>query len=287
MIVVTGANGQLGTAFRRLLGNKAHYLTRADLDLREVKTIYPVLDKLRPSTVINCAAYTAVDAAETDEATARIVNADAVEAMAKWCARHDARFVTFSTDYVFDGDLGRPYVESDETCPINAYGRTKVEGERRAMSANAETLVIRTSWLFSATHRNFVSVILERTILGSVKVVSDECGSPTSVDDLADCALAAVESGAIGVLHVTDRGRATRFELARTALEIYGLDTDLIQPVSSDAVSDSAPRPRYSVLGSERFGCLGLDIMPPWEQSLALVMNDLHTGGSNARSRCD
>ena len=275
MIAVTGANGQLGTAFRRLLGSKARYLTRGDLDLRDIASIGSVLDRLRPSTLINCAAYTAVDAAETDEETARIVNAEAVEEMAVWCARNGARFVTFSTDYVFDGTLGRPYVESDKICPINAYGRTKAEGERRALAANPDALVIRTSWLFSSTHPNFVSEILELAHRGPVEVVDDQTGSPTSVEDLVDRTVRVFGLGAVGLLHISNRGEATWFELARSAVEIAGMNPERVVPASTDASSQSARRPRYSVLGCGRLERLGLDAMPPWDQSLESVVRGL------------
>ena len=142
MIVVTGAAGQLGSAFRRRLGDDARYLTAP-------AAIRPVMEELSPALVINCAAYTAVDEAEEDEATARVVNATAVGELADVTKDIGARLVTFSTDYVFDGTKEGPYVETDEPKPINVYGRTKLEGEQLALEASPETLVIRTSWLLS------------------------------------------------------------------------------------------------------------------------------------------
>jgi dTDP-4-dehydrorhamnose reductase len=129
MIVVTGATGQLGTAFRRLLGDDAHYLTRADLDLSDPSAIQPVLKRLRPTVLINCAAYTAVDRAESEPDVAEAINTTAVGVMAAVAADLGGRFVTFSTDYIFDGTSNRPYVESDAPKPINIYGRTKRQGE--------------------------------------------------------------------------------------------------------------------------------------------------------------
>ncbi|HHC08660.1 MAG TPA: NAD(P)-dependent oxidoreductase, partial [Actinobacteria bacterium] len=160
MIVVLGAGGQLGSAFLRLLGRRATGLTRADLDLTDLDTISQVLDRLAPELVVNCAAYTAVDAAEDDEATARRVNAEAVEVLARWTHRAGAKLVTFSTDYVFDGTKETPYVESDPPRPINVYGETKRAGEVAALATDPEALVVRTSWLLSSTHPNFVTTIL-------------------------------------------------------------------------------------------------------------------------------
>ena len=247
-VVITGSTGQLGTAFRPLLPD-AVFLTRSDLDLTALATIGPTLDRLQPETLINCAAYTAVDAAETDEDTAFAINAAAVEAMAAWCAVHDARFVTYSTDYVFDGTASLPYLESAATNPINSYGRSKDKGERLASAANPASLIIRTSWLISGTHSNFVSAILERAGTGTLRVVDDQRGCPTVADDLAAGTLRALEARATGFLHLTNQGITTWYGLARTAVELAGLDPNLLRPTSSDRFPRPAPRPRWPEIG--------------------------------------
>jgi len=272
--VVTGSTGQLGTAFGPLLPD-AVFLTRSDLDLSAVDRIGTTLDSLNPEMLINCAAYTAVDAAETDEVAAFTVNAAAVEAMAAWCGAHGARFVTYSTDYVFDGTTNRPYLEPDPTCPINAYGRTKAAGERLAQAANPTSLIIRTSWLISGTHRNFVSAILDRARHGTVRVVDDQHGCPTIADDLAAGTLRALTADATGILHLTSQGATTWYELARKAVELADADPDLVRPTTSDAFPRPAPRPHWSVLGSDRIEGLGIEPLPPWEESLPAVVREI------------
>ncbi len=157
MIAVLGANGQLGSAFVRRLGDRCIAVTRQDLELTDTVSIGAWVDSNKPELVINCAAYTAVDAAENDADTARAVNALAVGALAEATARHGVGFVTFSTDYVFDGEKPTGYVESDPPNPLNVYGKTKLEGEQLAMADHPNALVIRTSWLLSATHHNFLT----------------------------------------------------------------------------------------------------------------------------------
>ncbi len=162
MIVVTGASGQLGTAFRQLLnGQDVRYLDEDELDFENLEEIPQVLAAINPSLVINCAAYTAVDAAEESERLARIVNATAVGELARASADIGAQFVTFSTDYVFDGTKVGGYLESDPTNPVSVYGRTKVEGERLAQAAHPGSLIVRTSWLLSGTHGNFASTMIK------------------------------------------------------------------------------------------------------------------------------
>ena len=268
MIVVTGAAGQLGSAFRRRLGDDARYLTRPDLDLTDPAAIRPVIEKLRPTAVINCAAYTAVDQAEEHEATARVVNATAVGELADVTKDIGVRLVTFSTDYVFDGSKEGPYVETDEPKPLNAYGRTKLEGERLALGANPETLVIRTSWLLSGTHPNFAATMLRLIAAGPVQVVDDQRGRPTFVDDLVAGTLDALEAGATGILHLANAGTTTWYDLAREIADLAGLDADRVQPATTDDFPWPARRPANSVLESVRLVELGLDPLPDYHESL-------------------
>ena len=277
MILVIGVSGQLGTAFRERLGDGGRYLARADLDLTDVSSIRPALESLAPTVVINCAAYTAVDAAEADEETARLVNATAVEELARTTSRLGARLATFSTDYVFDGTKNGAYVETDETSPINAYGRTKLEGEQRALEANPDTLVIRTSWVLSGTHPNFAATMLRLIAEGPVTVVDDQHGHPTLVGDLATATLAALDADASGILHLTNAGTTTWFDLAREVAAIADLDVDHVRPVSASEFSTDAARPANSVLESVRLDELGLDPLPDYHEPLEAAVARLRS----------
>jgi len=280
VIVVVGADGQLGSAFRRRLGESATYLTRVDLDLRNTGDISDLMTRLRPAVVINCAAYTAVDAAETDAETAYAVNATAVGAMAEATANLDARFVTLSTDYVFDGTSREPYHESSTPNPVNVYGETKLAGETLALGRNERTLVVRTSWVLSGTHPNFVATMLRLARDREVSVVDDQWGNPTLVDDLAPAIVTALERGATGVLHLTNEGSTSWYGLARQSVEIAGGDPERITPCTSADYPTPARRPMNSILVSERLEEIGLAPMPPYRRALEravaqLVANDL------------
>ncbi|MCH7846214.1 MAG: dTDP-4-dehydrorhamnose reductase [Acidobacteria bacterium] len=268
MIVVTGVTGQLGTAFRRRLGDDARYLTRPDLDLTDPGAIRSVIEKLRPTVVINCAAYTAVDQAEEDEETARLTNATAVGELSDVTKDIGARLVTFSTDYVFDGSKEGPYVETDQPHPINAYGRTKLEGERLALAANRQTLVIRTSWVLSATHPTFASTMLRLIANGPVQVVDDQRGHPTFVDDLAAGSLDALDAETTGTIHLTNQGTTTWYGLAREIADLAGLDAGRVRPCTTDDFPRPAKRPANSVPESVRLVELGLAPLPDYHKSL-------------------
>ena len=276
MIVVTGSEGQLGTAFRKVVPKNSVFLSRSDLDLTNLDRIGPVVEALKPSIVINCAAYTAVDAAETDEETANAVNAYAVEELAVACRRVGARLVTFSTDYVFDGNAVGGYVESDVANPINAYGRSKRLGERLAVKADPDTLVVRTSWLLSGTHPSFLKTILSLISRGRVSVVDDQFGHPTMVNDLAPAVLEAVELGSTGLLHLANAGVVSWYELACEIASIAGFDVNQVGPCTTLEYPTPAARPKYSMLQSERVGPLGLTPMPDYRGSLVQAVHSLN-----------
>jgi dTDP-4-dehydrorhamnose reductase len=227
--------------------------------------------------IINCAAYTAVDAAESDDGTARTVNALAVGALAEACAGTGARLVTFSTDYVFDGQKTAPYVESDFPDPLNVYGATKREGEHLALAAGGDVLIVRTSWVMSGTHPNFVSKILDLIAAGPVRVVDDQHGRPTFVDDLALATMTAVETRASGLLHLTNEGETTWFGLARQIARLAGLDENRVEPCSSEDFPRPARRPHNSLLDSERREPLGLAPLPHYLVSLEPTIDQLVT----------
>ena len=275
MILVLGDSGQLGTAFRSILGAEAHYLDQPDIDLSMSDAVYERLVAFRPDLIINCAAYTAVDRAESESEIAHAVNADAVYEMARAAGDVEARFVTFSTDYVFDGTSPRPYVESDQTDPVNAYGRSKRIGEIEAFEVNPETVVVRTSWLLSGTHPNFASTMLRLAASGGGRIVSDQQGHPTLVDDLAPAVLDAVAAGATGLLHLTNQGIATWFGLAREIAEFGGFDPAAFEPCSTADYPTPAQRPENSVLASERLDEFGLHLMPDYHDGLERSVAEL------------
>ena len=279
MIAVLGANGQLGAAFVRAFGGSCLPVTRAELDLIEVETIEPWMTSVRPDLVVNCAAYTAVDAAESDVETARTVNATAVGALAEATARHHVGLVTFSTDYVFDGEKETGYVESDEPNPLNVYGTTKLEGEQLALGANPNALVVRTSWLLSTTHRNFLTAMLESLPKGDVSVVDDQRGRPTFVDDLVSATLEAVAADGSGVLHLANQDETTWFGLAREIAQVAGFDPELVKPIRSSELDRPALRPSNSVLNSERLAGLGMAEMPSHRQTLRELWSRFDRGG--------
>lgn len=272
-MAVTGADGQLGSAITRVLGTRALELTRDDIDLADPSRIPLVLDGLRPSGLINCAAYTNVDGAENNEDLATVVNGAAVAVMARWAADRGRRFLTFSTDYVFDGDASSPYTESSPTGPINAYGRSKLEGELAALAAGA--LVVRTSWLLSGSHPNFVANIIRTARERPVQVVTDQTGCPSIANDVALKSWEAMELGVTGLLHVTNEGSASWFDLAREALILARIAPEQVRPCTSSDFPSAARRPAYSVMISERFDEIGLSPLPHWTESLGDVVGDI------------
>lgn len=273
-MIVVGAGGQLGTAFKELLGPAAVYLTRNEVDLTSAASVSSALRDTGGVPVVNCAAYTAVDAAEADAAAAFRVNADAVGEMAALCADQGSRFVTFSTDYVFDGTKAGPYVESDETNPLSVYGASKLAGEQRALQYDS-SLVVRTSWVLSGTHANFAATMLRLMAAGDVNVVDDQRGCPTLADDLASATLAAIEVGATGILHLVNAGPITWYDLAMEIAEIAGYDAGQVHRCTTGEFPRPARRPANSELGSERLEPLGLPAMPHHNAGLVRAVERL------------
>lgn len=274
MIAIIGAGGQLGSAFMRLIPD-AMAVTRAELDLARSDEVAAWMEAHRPDLVINCAAYTAVDAAEDDARTAHLVNATSVGELARAGRAHGVRLVTFSTDYVFDGTKEGGYVESDEPNPLNVYGASKLKGEGLALAADPTALVIRTSWALSGTHSNFVSTMLDLISKGSVRVVDDQVGRPTLVDDLATATMSAIDRGATGLLHLANQGEITWFGLAREVAEMAGLDPERVEPITTSEFPRPARRPANSVLDSERLDALGLDPLPHYRKALEQAVEHL------------
>ncbi len=269
--LVTGARGMLGTdLLEALFGRDVTVLGRADLDVTDRDAVSAAVEG--HDVVINAAAYTAVDAAETDEEAALAVNGTAAGLLAEATASVGAKLVQVSTDYVFDGDAATPYAEDATIAPVSAYGRTKAEGEKLALAANPEgTFVVRTAWLYGAHGGNFAKTMVK--LAGShdtVKVVDDQLGQPTWTADLAAQIVALLDSDApAGVYHGTNSGSTSWFEFARAVFDEAGLDPARVLPTDSSTFVRPAPRPSYSVLGHDAWGRAGLAPMRPWREALA------------------
>ncbi|QMU72748.1 dTDP-4-dehydrorhamnose reductase [Streptacidiphilus sp. P02-A3a] len=276
--LVVGAGGQLGQDLLDVLagtsGVRAEGLTRAELDITDPAAVRAAV--AGHQVVVNAAAWTNVDAAETAEEAAAAVNGAGARNLAAACAGTGARLLQVSTDYVFAGDGDSPYQESAPTGPVSAYGRSKLLGERAVAELLPEHgYIVRTAWLYGEHGRNFVATMLKLSAQrDTLDVVDDQRGQPTWSHDLArqlrDLGQAAVEGGApAGIYHGTASGETTWFELARTVFELSGLDPERVRPTTSAAFVQAAKRPAYSVLGHDRWVEAGLKPLPHWRDSLA------------------
>jgi dTDP-4-dehydrorhamnose reductase len=269
--MVVGAGGQLGTdLLLALKGQEVASFTRADLDVTDADAVARAVAAAVPSVIVNAAAYTAVDAAESDEENASVANAIAPGLLAAAAAVAGARFVHVSTDYVFAGDATTPYDEAADTAPRSAYGRTKLEGEKAVLRELADAYVVRSAWVYGATGNNFVKTMarLERD-RDTVSVVDDQRGSPTWSFDLATGLVALAASGAPGgIYHCTNAGETTWFGFTRAIFEELGADPDRVLPTTTAAFPRPAPRPAYSVLGNRRWLAAGLEPLPHWRDAL-------------------
>lgn len=270
-VLITGANGMLGRDLQApLAGHEVTALARADLDVTDAAAVAAAVHG--HDAVVNCAAYTKVDDAETHEDLAYAVNATGPANLAAACAETGARLVTVSTDYVFDGNATEPYAEDLPRDPINAYGRTKAAGEELALAAHpAGTYVVRTAWLYGEHGPNFAQTMLNLAkTKDSWSVVDDQLGQPTWTADLAAQIVTLLETGAPGgIYHGTNSGQATWFEFARAVLDEVGLDPERITPTDSASFVRPAARPSYSVLGHDAWAAAGIAEMRPWRAALA------------------
>ena len=272
--VILGAGGQLGRELTGVLGGDLVALTRETLDVTDPVAVEQCVSSLRPRLVLNASAYTAVDAAETDYERAVAVNGQGVREVAQACARAGVPLVHVSTDYVFSGEASSPYPEYAPTAPQTAYGRSKLVGEHAVLEILPTSgFVIRTAWLYGGGS-NFVSTIirLEREE-DRVHVVDDQTGQPTSARDLArrlaDLSELAVRGQASpGVYHGTNSGETTWYGLARAIFVRLGADPERVIPCTSEQFPRPAKRPRYSVLGHDRWSVAGLPPLRPWEAAL-------------------
>ncbi|MSR21728.1 MAG: dTDP-4-dehydrorhamnose reductase [Gemmatimonadetes bacterium] len=274
-ILVTGAAGLLGGALvaeARARGHEVVGLSRTDLDVTDAPLVRRVVSRHRPDAVVHCAAYTAVDRAESEPDLARAVNRDGARNVATAAAECGAELLYVSTDFVFDGQKRSPYVPNDETGPLSVYGQTKLEGEQAVTEALPGSLVVRTSWLYGG-QSGFVPAILRRAAKGEgLRVVGDQRGRPTWAPDGAATMLDLLERGAHGVWHVAGGGECTWLELAREAVRLRGLDVE-IEAISSHDFGSPARRPAYSVLDLAATEDLLGRRMGDWKDALARYMS--------------
>ena len=284
-VLVTGAHGQLGSDLVRLAGARGSTvlaLSSAELDITDPDAVRAAVERaatLDPAAVvINAAAYTAVDAAETDRDRAFAVNADGPAQLAAATAAAGLRLLHVSTDYVFPGDGTRPYATDDATGPLGVYGASKLAGEEAVLAGNPRGQVVRTSWVYGAHGANFVRTMVRLASGdGIITVVDDQRGAPTHAADLAAglLELAGLEgptgsdpTRTVGrVLHGTSTGETTWFEFARTVFAAVGADPQRVQPISSAQRPSPAARPAYSVLSDASWREAGLTPLPPWHEA--------------------
>jgi dTDP-4-dehydrorhamnose reductase len=279
-ILLIGRNGQLGHELARALarGHELRTADRGELDLADPDAIRRAARDALPDVIVNAAAYTAVDQAESEPALAMRINAEAPAVLAEEAKRRGALLVHYSTDYVFDGEKGSPYVEDDAPNPLSAYGRSKLEGERRIVASGCRHLILRACWVYDSRGRNFLLTILrlarERDEL---RVVGDQVGSPTAARDLADASakLLAMREPPEGLYHLAAAGQCSWFEFAREILALSGNSRARLTQITSAEYATAARRPRYSVLSCERIrrGC-GI-ALAPWRETLARVLADV------------
>ena len=271
--LVTGAGGQLGSDVVDVLhayGEETVGVDRHGLDLTDASAVAALVAEVAPAVVVNCAAFTDVDGAETAEDRAFEVNAHGPAHLARACAELGARLVHVSTDYVFAGDAGTPYDERQRPAPRTVYGRTKAAGEQAVLTSGAEAFVVRTAWLYGAAGRNFVRTIarLSRTE-ETLRVVDDQVGTPTWALHLARALVAlGVSEVAPGIWHCTNGGEASWYVFARAILAELGLDPARVEPDATVDMPRPAPRPAYSVLATGKWTAAGLPVLPHWRDAL-------------------
>ncbi|MFF9074391.1 dTDP-4-dehydrorhamnose reductase [Streptomyces sp. NPDC014735] len=248
---------------------------RKAVDVADPGSVRAAFEEHRPAVVVNCAAWTAVDDAETMEASALLVNGTGPEVLAAACREHGAVLLQVSTDYVFAGDAEKPYAEDDPTGPRSAYGRTKLAGERAVLGTLPDTgYVVRTAWLYGAGSGNFVRTMIRlEGVKDTLDVVDDQRGQPTWTVDLADRLVrlgqaALAGTAPAGVYHGTGGGETTWFGLTREIFRLLGADPERVRPTTSAAFVRPAPRPAYSVLRHDRWSVAGIEPIRDWREAL-------------------
>lgn len=278
-ILVTGGNGQLGCALRLASAESRHRYIFTDieeLDITSATAIEVFFNREKVDMVVNCAAYTAVDLAEENEAKADEINHKAVALLAETCKQHNATLIHISTDYIFSGNADKPYNENAEPAPLNAYGRTKLAGERAIAESGCNSIILRTSWLYSEFGKNFVKTMRNLTATRTeIKVVADQIGTPTYAGDLAKAITYIIESEQsekVGVYHYSNMGECSWYEFAVEIARLSGNLGCKINPCTTADYPTKANRPRYSVLDKSKIIVTFNLTIPKWKESLSKVV---------------
>lgn len=282
-ILVTGGNGQLGSALRLANAKSQHLYIFTDIEELNITSLESVEEFLKleaVDVVINCAAYTAVDLAEDNEAEADAINSQAVAILAQACERHNATLIHISTDYIFSGKATTPYTEDAEPAPLNAYGRTKLAGERAVEDSGCKYIILRTSWLYSEFGRNFVKTIRDLTATRSeIKVVADQFGSPTYAGDLAEAIVQIIDSEQLsktGTYNYSNLGECSWYDFAKEIAKKSGNNGCKISPCTTADYPTKAQRPLYSVLCKNKFIESFNITIPEWQESLIKCIKQLN-----------
>ncbi len=273
-ILVTGCNGQLGKELQAIADQypQFHFVfaSREDLKLHHFGLVEIFFIGTQPQYCINCAAYTAVDKAEGEKELAMLVNGEAVGNLAAICKKYNTKLIHISTDYVFDGESETPYTEEDASNPINTYGESKLLGEQLCMKENAESIIIRTSWVYSSFGNNFVKTMMRlMSERNEINVVSDQIGSPTYAADLANSILQIIssEKWESGIYHFSNQGKISWYEFAIAIKEMID-STCKVNPIETVNYPTAAKRPHYSLLNKDKIKKIFSIEIPDWNKSL-------------------
>jgi dTDP-4-dehydrorhamnose reductase len=280
-IVITGSNGQLGQELRAASRNYPQFefifLTKDDLQISDNDPVKKFFSETDPEFFINCAAYTAVDKAESEKEKAFLINSKAVGIIAAACKRSNTKLIHLSTDYVFDGNSSTPLTEDDPVSPINIYGDSKLKGEQLAFENNEQTIIIRTSWVYSEFGNNFVKTMMRlMKEKGSINVIDDQIGSPTYAADLANAILQIISTDKFipGIYNYSNDGRISWFEFA-TAIKKLISSSCKINPIPTAQYPTPAKRPHFSLLDKRKITeTYNIEIVD-WKKSLATCINRL------------
>jgi len=273
-ILVIGAKGMLGRDLVETLrtsfpGDEITGWDVEEIDIQEERSTVTRIKNLEPGVIVNVAAYTDVDGCELNEKKAFAINAEGVKHVALGAVRCGAKVVTLSTDYIFDGKKGSPYVEEDPPNPLNVYGRSKWKGEQYVQELAKDPLIIRTQWLYGKHGKNFVASILRQAReKASLSVVNDQIGSPTYTVDLSHAIALLIERKARGIFHVANNDSCTWYHYARRILELSGIEGAKVVPVSSKELAYPAVRPAYSVLDTQKLKREAGLTLRPWTEAL-------------------
>jgi dTDP-4-dehydrorhamnose reductase len=284
-ILVTGVTGQLGSEVAgrfRQTGHEVIASDRSTMDFLQPAQSAAVIRAQRPDWVINCAAYTQVDRAESESAQAFTINRDTPAQLAQAVADYGGRLLQLSTDFVFDGAQSRPYEEDDVTHPLGVYGRSKLQGEQAVLRALPEAVILRTAWVYGVHGHNFVKTMMRLMVAGKpLRVVSDQIGSPTWTTDIVAAIEALVERQTDGVFHFTAAGETSWHGFASAILEEaadagFTIKTGSVEPIATTGYPTPATRPAYSVLNTDKISALLPFPIPAWRDSLKNMLEELY-----------